>query len=73
MIIRSPQTITVAQPRSAREKNNEAVVSALLHAGTTHRALDRIQVLRENFVDPENMQRYRNRWASWWGRRLLEI
>jgi vesicle coat complex subunit len=50
--IHSPQTIGLALPQSTQAKNHEAVVSVVLHARTVHRALDRVQVLRENTVNP---------------------
>jgi hypothetical protein len=64
--IHSLNTIGLALSQNAQEKNHEPVVSVVLHARSAHRALDKVQALRENTVNPVQMQRYLSRWASWW-------
>lgn len=58
--------IGLAESQNPQVKNHEAKVGVRLHPRSANRALDKVKALREYSVNPENMQRYLSRWASWW-------
>jgi len=52
----------------AQTQHAQSQVSTTLHARSCVRAMDKIQVMREDSVNPAEAQQYLSRWASWWAR-----
>lgn len=50
--------------RTLQGKIQEAAVD--IHPRSCRRALDKVQAMRENSVNPAKIQRYLSLWAAWW-------
>ena len=53
---------------AAQTHHAQSQVNTALHARSCVRAMDKIQVMREDAVNPAEAQQYLSRWASWWAR-----